>query len=81
MAENMRQTRLAVGVRAALKALEKDKAQKVYLALDAEGRILRPLKDALATKSIDIVEVATMAELGRICRVEVKVAAAAVLKQ
>ena len=76
----MRQICFAVGVRTALKALEKDKAQKVYLAADAENRVLRPLKDVLATKNVDIVEVTTMDELGKLCRVEVKVAAAAVLK-
>lgn len=69
-----------VGTKQTLKAVERDMAQVVYVAQDAEPHVTRRLLEACAEKNIPVVYVATMAELGRVCGIDVGSASAAVLK-
>lgn len=71
--------RKTVGVKQTLKAVQSGEAQVVYLAQDAEERVLRPLKQALAKHPVSIVEVESMQQLGRECGIDVGAAAAALL--
>lgn len=68
------------GSRATLKAIEKRQAEAVFLAADAEKRVVQPLRDACAEQGITVTEVASMQELGQAARLQVPAAAAAVLK-
>ena len=70
----------AVGVKQASKAVERNQACVVFLALDAEGRINLPLRELCLKKNVPIEEVSTMAELGKACGIAVGAAAVAVLK-
>lgn len=68
-----------VGTKQTLKALQGGEAKVVYIAKDAEERVLRPLRTALAGRDVEVVEVESMQQLGRLCGIEVGAAAAALL--
>lgn len=69
----------AVGTKQALKAVEKDRAVKVFIAEDAEGRVLEPLIEVCARKGVPVAKVQSMKELGKACGVEVNTASCALL--
>ena len=68
---------IVVGTKQTLKALQNGTASLVYVAEDAEERVVSPVKRLGAEKGIPIVPVATMAELGRLWRFDVGAAAVA----
>lgn len=69
-----------VGVKQSRKAIRDGKAQRVYIALDAEQRVLRPICDLCREMSVPVEEVATMDELGKASRIDVGAAVVTVLK-
>ena len=69
-----------VGTKQTLKAVEDNTVSVVFLAKDAENRIIEPLRRLCAEKSIPVSEVETMLELGKACQLMVGAAAAAVIK-
>jgi len=68
-----------VGTKQTLKALQGGEAKVVYIAKDADERVLRPLRNALVGRDVEVVEVESMQQLGRLCGIEVGAAAAALL--
>ena len=69
------------GVKQVTKAVNKGKAVCVFVASDADERVTRSLKDLCANVGVELVESATMAELGKACSIEVGSAAAAALNE
>ncbi len=69
------------GVKQVTKAVNKGKASCVFIAGDADQRVTRPLKELCCDAGIELVETATMAELGKACSIEVGSAAAAALSE
>ena len=65
------------GVKQVTKAVGKGKAACVFIASDADERVTRALKELCAEVGVELVESATMAELGKACSIEVGSAAAA----
>ena len=72
--------RLAVGVKQTLKAVQAGAATIVYIASDAEERVVRPLRAEVARSGCEVVEVESMQSLGRMCGIDVGAAAAAILE-
>lgn len=72
--------RRVVGIKETTKAIQAGLATTVYIAQDAEERVVRPLKAALAHGGIEVVQVESMRALGRLCAIEVGAAAAAILR-
>jgi large subunit ribosomal protein L7A len=72
--------RKVVGVKQAIKAVEKDMAQKVFVASDADRRVLRPLLDLCGKNGLPVETADSMQELGRLCGIQVGAAAAALLR-
>lgn len=70
---------IAVGTKQTLKALQNGEASLVYIADDAEERVVAPVKRSSAEKGIPVVTVDTMANLGRLCRIDVGAAAVAII--
>ena len=68
------------GSRATIKAVEREQAEAVFVAADAEKRLTQPVKEACAVRGIPLTEILTMQELGRAASLQVAAAAAAVLK-
>ncbi|REJ35307.1 MAG: 50S ribosomal protein L7Ae-like protein [Bacillota bacterium] len=69
----------AVGARQTLKAIEKGTAEVVFVARDAEARVVKPVEDLARRNGTEIVYVDNMRELGKYCSINVGAAAAAVL--
>jgi len=67
------------GSRATLKAVEKGQAITVFIAADADKRIVQPLREACLRQGVAIVEEPSMQHLGRAARLEVPAAAAAII--
>lgn len=68
------------GIQQTLKAITQGRAQVVYLAQDADPELMESIRKAAQDKGLPIREVPTMKELGVACRIQVKAAAAAILK-
>ena len=78
MAENQ-QGRLLVGAKQIRKALTAGKANKVFLAQNADPAITEFLESLCREKQVEYVWVRSMMDLGRQCGIEVGAAAAAVV--
>ncbi len=72
--------RITVGSKQTLKKVLAGETAVVYLAEDADTSITEPLQNLCAERGIPVTFVPTMAELGRLCRIEVGAAAAAILR-
>ena len=72
-------TKRVVGNKQTAKAIQKGTAKTVYIADDADVRVV-PLLDACAEAQVDVEKVATMQELGKACGIHVGAATAAILK-
>lgn len=68
-----------VGAKQLKKALTKGLARQVFLAENADPAITEPLEELCRQHKTPISWVATMADLGRACGIEVGAAAAAVI--
>lgn len=69
-----------VGAKQALKAIQAEQVERVYLARDADEHVTGPIRRECVTRGINIVEVESMAELGKACSIEVGAAVASVVK-
>ena len=69
--------RIVVGMKQLRKALKNDRALCVFLAENADPAVTEPLEELCRIHKIQITWVASMADLGRACGIEVGAAAAA----
>lgn len=72
--------RKVVGTKQTLKALEKGEALLVLVARDAEEKVSRPVVALSEAGGTEIRLVDSMVELGSMCGIKVKAAAAAILE-
>lgn len=80
MPHRLAQLPKVVGAKQTLKAIQNGEAATVYLALDADEHVTGPLRAECERRGINIIEVESMAELGKACAIEVGSAVAAVRK-
>lgn len=78
--DTLKNAKKVIGVKQAAKAVEKGTARLIYMAEDADKRVITPLKDLCSQKGLNVEMVPTMAELGKACGIEVGAAAVAVLR-
>lgn len=71
---------IIIGLKQTLKAVQSDRAAKVYLATDADDYIKKSVCDACAQKNLEIVYVNTMKELGEACGIDIGASTAAVIQ-
>ncbi len=69
-----------VGLKQTKKAIEADKASLVFIAEDADGYVVYPLEKQCEEKSVKVIRVPSMKELGKACHVDVPTAFAAIVK-
>ncbi len=69
-----------VGARQVLRAIKQDRAEAVFLAMDAGPQIRGAVEQAAKEGNVPLQMVATMEELAALCRVDVPSAAAAVYR-
>ncbi len=69
-----------IGIKQVTKAVKRSQAERVFLAADADPRVLEPLKELCHEQDVPVEEGASMKEIGEACAIEVGAAAAAVLR-
>ncbi|MBM3469586.1 MAG: 50S ribosomal protein L7Ae-like protein [Armatimonadetes bacterium] len=69
----------AVGAHQTMKAITRGAAVEVFVAADAEPKVVAPIVRAAAERGVAVVEVESMTALGRACGIAVGATAAAVL--
>lgn len=69
----------AVGSNQTAKAIRRGRAQLVFVAADADRRVLQDVIAAVRDRGLEVIEVGSMRDLGRACGIAVGAAAAAVL--
>ena len=76
---NLSEKQIVVGARQLRKAVKAGRVRYVFLAENADPAVTEPLEALCTANHIQITWVPSMAELGRVCGIEVGAAAAAVL--
>ena len=79
--ELLKSSKKAIGIKQSLKVVEADNAGVVFIASDADEKITGALKELCIAKSIEIVYIDTMKQLGKACGIEVGASAVTILKQ
>lgn len=80
MLDRIKNSRKTVGIKQSLKAVENRTAKTLFIARDADEKVIENLIKQCDINSIDIVYVDSMKQLGKACGIEVNAAAAALLK-
>ena len=70
----------AVGTNQTAKAISRGQARVVFVAQDADRRVTEPVLRAARERGMEVVQVSSMAALGRACGIAVGAAAAAILE-
>ena len=78
MAE-IRRENLVVGIKQLKKALRAGRVQAAYFAEDADPAVTEPIAEACSSSAVPVVWVKTMAQLGKVCGIDVGASAAAIL--
>jgi len=71
-------TQRSIGTNQTTKAINRGHARVVYVAQDADRRVTEPVLRAAKERGADVIEVASMVELGRACGIAVGAAVAAI---
>lgn len=69
-----------VGVKEAMKAVSEERAQEVYIALDADRDVVKPLEETCQDKQVEVIYVDEMKELGEAAGIRVNATSACILK-
>lgn len=77
--QQLREERRVVGVKQLRKALQEGRARRVFLAKNADPQLTKPVELLCGQKEVPCTWVATMADLGNACGIDVGAAAAAVV--
>ena len=80
MLEDLKSSNKTVGLKQSMKAVEKMTAKQVFIAKDAEERVVGRIKELCQKNNIPIVYVDTMKQLGKACDIEVGASVACLLK-
>ncbi len=70
-----------VGVKQSLRVINNDQGKALYIAKDADNKLIDNVVASAKTHNLEIFEVDTMKELGRLCGIEVGAATAVILKE
>lgn len=79
MLEDLKSDKKVVGVKQCQKALENGRVKTVFIADDADPKVVRGLIELSREKSVEIVAVESMKQLGKACAIEVGAAVACIL--
>ena len=69
-----------VGTKQVKRAIKNGEVETVYVARDADGKIIDEILIACDEKQIEIIYVDSMEKLGEACKIDVSAATAALLK-
>jgi large subunit ribosomal protein L7A len=77
--EILKNSNKTVGLKQSIKAVEALKAKQVFIAEDADERVVARIKELCIKNNIPIVYVDTMKQLGKACNIDVGAAVACLL--
>lgn len=80
MLEVLKSCNKAIGIKQSLKAIENNTVKKVFIARDADEKIVGSLKELCHSNSIELEYVETMKLLGKAVGIEVGASAVCLLK-
>lgn len=80
MLSELRTAHKVIGVKQSKKAIRDGAAAEVYVALDAEKRVVGPIYELCSETNTRITEITTMAELGDAAGIDVGAAVVTVLR-
>ncbi|USF27858.1 Ribosome-associated protein L7Ae-like protein [Firmicutes bacterium ASF500] len=69
-----------VGAKQVKRALKDGRAARLYMAMDADPRLLQPLVQEAVNRQVPVSQAPTMKELGQSCGIAVGAAVAVLLK-
>ena len=81
MLAQLAQATKVVGVKQSTKAIKEGRAVSVFVADDAEQRVIRPIADLCREKNVPLVEVPTMTELGDAAGIDVGAAVVTIIAE
>ncbi len=70
-----------VGAKQAKRALRDGRAVRLFMAMDADPRLLQPLVQEAVNRQVPVSQVSTMKELGAACGIAVGTAVAVLTKE
>ena len=70
-----------IGIKQCLKFIKLGKGKVLYVANDADARLISPLIELAEKENIKIVEISTMKELGLMSSIEVRSAATLIIEK
>lgn len=79
MLEDLKNARKVVGLNQTIKLVEEQAAKKVYIAKDADPKVIMPLYVLCQQYQVEVEQVENMKLLGKACGIEVKAAVACIL--
>ena len=80
MLDSLKSNKKAVGIKQSLKAVESGSAKAVFIARDADEKVVSQIIELCRKNSIEIVYVENMKQLGKACGIEVGAAVSCLLK-
>ena len=80
MPERLTSNRKVIGTKQLRKTLKAGRVRTAYVAADADPILREPLVEQCRAEGVELVEIATMKELGRLCGIHVGAACAALLR-
>lgn len=78
--EDLKKYNKAVGIKQTLKAVENNTAKVVFIAKDADEKVIGSLKTLCLSKAVELEYVDTMKQLGKAVGIEVGASAVCLLK-
>jgi large subunit ribosomal protein L7A len=78
--DTLKNANRVIGIKQVTKAVKRGNVQNVFVADNADDRVIEPLETLCREYEVPVGRVETMQELGQACGIEVGAAAAAVLK-
>ena len=78
--DNLKSSKKVVGVKQSAKALENGTAKTVFVARDADPKVINNIVELCSRNSIEVVYEESMKQLGKACGIEVGAAVACILK-
>lgn len=79
--ERLKNGKKVIGIKQTTKAVTKNIATCVFLADDADERVLAPLRALCEANEVEVVRASDMKSLGLACSIAVGAAAAAIVRQ
>lgn len=80
MLDILKSSNKAVGIKQSLKAVEANNVKIVFLAKDADEKVVSGLKELCSKNAIQIEYMDTMKQLGKACGIEVGASVVCILK-